>query len=205
MSKLIEDQLTFIKEKKNDLNSSFNSEASFTNNEEYQTETENEETCDFQNTINSISYLLSEIINMNSKYNDQQKCLENDIFTPRILPTISILDYLNRIVIFSNIEENTLISALIYIDTVAKIKKISQFNVYKILFAAVLVALKFNEDEIYKNNYYAQIAGVSIEELLILENEFLKLIDFKLIISENTFNAYKLALERLNYKYENID
>ena len=187
------------------MNSSFNSEASFTNNEEYQTETENEETCYFQNTINSISYLLSEIINMNSKYNDQQKCLENDIFTPRILPTISILDYLNRIVIFSNIEENTLISALIYIDTVAKIKKISQFNVYKILFAAVLVALKFNEDEIYKNNYYAQIAGVSIEELLILENEFLKLIDYKLIIIESTFNAYKLALERLNYKYENID
>ena len=178
MSKLIEDQLTFIKEKKNDLNSSFNSEdsftnkkeykkkkknylnssfnseASFTNNEEYQTETENEETCDFQNTINSISYLLSEIININSKYNDQQKCLENDIFTPIILPTISILDYLNRIVIFSNVEENTLISALIYIDTVAKIKKISKFNVYKILFTAILISLKFNKDNIYKNNYY---------------------------------------------------
>ena len=112
---------------------------------------------------------------------------------------------MNRIVIFSNVEENTLISALIYIDTVAKIKKISKFNVYKILFTAILISLKFNEDKIYKNNYYAQIAGVSIEELLILENEFLKLIDFKLIISENTFNAYKLALERLNYKYENID
>jgi len=197
MSQLIEDQLIFIKEKKNDLNSSFNSEASFTNNEEYQTETENEETCDFQNTINSISYLLSEIININSKYNDQQKCLENDIFTPRILPTISILDYLNRIVIFSNVEENTLISALIYIHIISKIKPITKYNIHKILFTSILISLKFNEDGIYKNNYYSEIAGVSTEELLILENEFLKLIKYKLFISEKTFDSYKLALVKI--------
>ena len=183
MSKAIGDQLNFTEEKNIGLNSSFDSEASFSSTEELEMESENEEIENLQRIATSISFFLSELINENLKNNDS----ENDIFTIKSLPKLSISDYLNRIILYSNIEENTLISALIYIHIISKIKPITKYNIHKILFTSILISLKFNEDGIYKNNYYSEIAGVSTEELLILENEFLKLIKYKLFISEKTF------------------
>ena len=193
MSKAIGDQLNFTEEKKIGLNSSFDSEASFSSTEELEMESENEEIENLQRIATSISFFLSELINENLKNNDS----ENDIFTIKSLPKLSISDYLNRIILYSNIEENTLISALIYIHIISKIKPITKYNIHKILFTSILISLKFNEDGIYKNNYYSEIAGVSTEELLILENEFLKLIKYKLFISEKTFDSYKLALVKI--------
>ena len=193
MSKAIGDQLNFTEEKNIGLNSSFDSEASFSSTEELEMESENEEIENLQRIATSISFFLSELINENLKNNDS----ENDIFTIKSLPKLSISDYLNRIILYSNIEENTLISALIYIHIISKIKPITKYNIHKILFTSILISLKFNEDGIYKNNYYSEIAGVSTEELLILENEFLKLIKYKLFISEKTFDSYKLALVKI--------
>ena len=102
-----------------------------------------------------------------------------------------------RIISYSNCEENTLISALIYIDRIAKIKKITKLNVYKLLFISILISLKYNEDEIYSNNYYSQIAGVSIEELSKLEYEYAILLNFNFLINDEIFNQYKYALEGL--------
>jgi hypothetical protein len=196
MSKAIGDQLNFTEEKNIGLNSSFDSEASFSSTEELEMESENEEIENLQRIATSISFFLSELINENLKNNEINNS-ENDIFTIKSLPKLSISDYLNRIILYSNIEENTLISALIYIHIISKIKPITKYNIHKILFTSILISLKFNEDGIYKNNYYSEIAGVSTEELLILENEFLKLIKYKLFISEKTFDSYKLALVKI--------
>ena len=196
MSKAIGDQLNFTEEKNIGLNSSFDSEASFSSTEELEMESENEEIENLQRIATSISFFLSELINENLKNNEINNS-ENDIFTIKSLPKLSISDYLNRIILYSNIEENTLISALIYIHIISKIKPITKYNIHKILFTSILISLKFNEDGIYKNNYYAEIAGVSTEELLVLENEFLILINYKLFISEKTFDTYKLALVKI--------
>ena len=196
MSKAIGDQLNFTEEKKIGLNSSFDSEASFSSTEELEMESENEEIENLQRIATSISFFLSELINENLKNNEINNS-ENDIFTIKSLPKLSISDYLNRIILYSNIEENTLISALIYIHIISKIKPITKYNIHKILFTSILISLKFNEDGIYKNNYYSEIAGVSTEELLVLENEFLILINYKLFISEKTFDTYKLALVKI--------
>jgi hypothetical protein len=196
MSKAIGDQLNFTEEKKIGLNSSFDSEASFSSTEELEMESENEEIENLQRIATSISFFLSELINENLKNNEINNS-ESDIFTIKSLPKLSISDYLNRIILYSNIEENTLISALIYIHIISKIKPITKYNIHKILFTSILISLKFNEDGIYKNNYYAEIAGVSTEELLVLENEFLILINYKLFISEKTFDTYKLALVKI--------
>ena len=41
-----------------------------------------------------------------------------------------------------------------------------------------MTSIKYNEDEIYSNTFYAKIGGISKEELDILEYEFLKLIKY---------------------------
>ena len=60
------------------------------------------------------------------------------------------------------------------------------------------MSLKYNEDEIYKNDYYSQIAGVSIYELKKMEYEFYILVNFNLYINESNFMKYKYALEQIN-------
>ena len=159
----------------------------------------NEEETEIPKHMMKISYSISEILNELIKNNSLKKDnkQKEDIFNTIQIPNIELFDYIIRIISYSNCEENTLISALIYIDRIAKIKKITKLNVYKLLFISILISLKYNEDEIYSNNYYFQIAGVSIEELSKLEYEYAILLNFNFFINDEIFNQYKYALEGL--------
>ena len=144
----------------------------------------------------SIISVLTELIEKNQKnINNNNLNLDDDIFNSKSIPNISTYDYMLRIVEYSNLEENTLILSLIYIDKIARIKKITKYNIYKYLITSVLIALKYNEDEIYNNNYYSQIGGINYEELMQLELNFLVLIDFNVYINNKTFEQYKSALQ----------
>ena len=97
-------------------------------------------------------------------------------------------NYIKRIVKYSNCEENTLILSLIYLDKVC-LKKInlSIYNIHRFLFASLLIAIKFNEDKVYKSHYYSDIVGLSNKELNLLEYYILEIIDFQVFVNENTF------------------
>ena len=192
---MIDKQLNhFQKEQQKDesFNSSFESQTSFNAYEEKEDE---ELSFKMIKILNSISNILNELTIKNSK--KQGNITENDIFETSENPNISLLDYLKRIVEYSNCEENTLISALIYIDRIAKIKNITKLNVYKLIFTSILISLKYNEDGIYDNVYYSQIAGVSVQELFQMEYEYVLLLNFNFNISEFIFNQYKIALETI--------
>ena len=51
-----------------------------------------------------------------------------------------------------------------------------------------------SEDDTCKNNYYARLGGVSNTEMVRLEVEFMKLVDFQVNIIENEFEVYKTDL-----------
>ena len=192
---MIDKQLNhFQKEQQKDesFNSSFESQTSFNAYEEKEDE---ELSFKMIKILNSISNILNELTIKNSK--KQGNKIENDIFETSENPNISLLDYLKRIVEYSNCEENTLISALIYIDRIAKIKNITKLNVYKLIFTSILISLKYNEDGIYDNVYYSQVAGVSVQELFQMEYEYVLLLNFNFNISEFIFNQYKIALETI--------
>ncbi len=48
-----------------------------------------------------------------------------------------------------------------------------------------------HDDESFKNSDYSDIAGISPEELLESEYDFLRMIDFNMYFGENEFNTYK--------------
>ena len=145
-------------------------------------------------TIQLISLTLDDIIAKNEAENREKNEVNYDDspFVNVKIPKISIEDYLNRIQKYSNLEDSTLVIALIYIDRLLENQNIilSKYNVFRILLTAVLLAIKYNEDEIYDNSFFAKIFGVTIKELNKLENEFLDLIEFKLFISRKTFQLY---------------
>lgn len=43
---------------------------------------------------------------------------------------------------------------------------------------AVIVAIKWHDDEYYKNDYYAKVGGIPLKELNSLEYQFLSLLNF---------------------------
>ena len=186
-----------LENEKEELNSSFNSELStksleVNKIEEIKKEIEIEEQPKFK-IINSYISVLNNLIKSNKK----REIEVNDIFEQIKIPEISILKYLLRIIEYSNIEENTLIISLIYLYEVSKKKKITDFNIHKLLFTSILISLKFNEDEIYPFYYYSQIAGICQEELMQLELNFYFLIDFNLYVNKETFEHFKKILNNI--------
>jgi hypothetical protein len=77
------------------------------------------------------------------------------------------------------------------------------FNIcFAILFVAILISIKYNEDRYYENVYYAKIAGISSRELKNIEYDFLVIINFELFISEDEYLKYKKYLENF---YEQLN
>ena len=183
-----------IKEKES--NSSLQ-EISTTSQENSSEREKDEEQISIKNSRNcKLAKSISEILDkLTSRpiLNFKKKMLK-DSFTGKRFPNITIYDYINRIISYTEIEENTLICSLIYIDRLDKKKQVTKFNVHRIFFSAVLSSIKYNEDEFFANEYYAKVAGVSLNELNKMEYDFLVLLDFNLYIEPNIFNDYKMLL-----------
>ena len=106
------------------------------------------------------------------------------LFNNDEIPNISIYNYVNRIVEYTNCEDNTLILSLIYLNQIIKKNiNLTVYNIHKFLFASILLALKINEDKIYKNEYYSSIAGISLKELNLIEYHFLTILDFQIFMN----------------------
>ena len=114
-------------------------------------------------------------------------------FTSYNKPSLSLVDYLIRIATYSEAEDNTIILGLIYIDRINELSSIilTPYNIHRLVFVAVLTAIKYNEDVCFGFNFYAKVAGVSIKELKVLEREFVDLIKFKLYVKKIEFEKYK--------------
>lgn len=109
---------------------------------------------------------------------------------------ISIKAYIERILKFTHCEESSLIIGLIYIDKVCEMAKliITPNNIHRLLFIAIISAIKYNEDECYTNSYYAKVGGISLSEINRLEFDLLKLIKYSLFVSDANFLQYKQYL-----------
>jgi len=64
----------------------------------------------------------------------------------------------------------------------------------KILATASVIAIKFLDDGFFNNAYYAQCAGVALEEMNLMESTFLSCIAFRVFVNPD---QYKVAETRL--------
>ena len=154
-------------------------------------ENENLEIKNFKNLklIKFISNYLLELIEENIK-NKRVKFI-NDSFNGKNIYDIPIYDYINRIISLSEIEENTIICSLIYMNKINEIKPISKFNVHKLFFSSVLTSIKYNEDFIFSNIDYAKFGYLTLKEINKMEFDFISLLEFNLYIKSEVFDLYK--------------
>ena len=144
--------------------------------------------------IKKISIILEKVIYLNSNKFQKKK----SIFNCNFIPNISLYNYIYRIQKYSEVEDNTLILALIYIDRICCNNFIiNYYNIHKIFLVSVVFAIKYNEDNYYTNSYYSKIGGIKINEFNALEKEFASIIDFQFYVKKSLFDKY--------YKYINND
>lgn len=153
---------------------------------------------------NAVCHILKEIVSENasqksSKEAEKQKKLT---FHSKNPASVSLNDYVERILKYTHIEESTLIIALIYIDRLCEKQNLilTDSNIHRITYTAIILAVKYNEDDYYSNNYYSKVGGVSITELNALELEFVKLIKYSLFIKREVFDKYKIYLTHYQIK-----
>ena len=128
-------------------------------------------------------------------------CLENkqkknsniiNFFLTKKIPSISIYDFLERLVKYSKIEKSTLILILIYIDKFCDMnnENLTFYNIHKLILSSLVIAAKYNEDKYLSNEFYAKIGGITKKEIDILEYQFLTLINFSLYINDEIYHKY---------------
>ena len=151
------------------------------------------------NLIKAISQTLTTIIENNKKMPNFKEILKNQgkmPFSANLIPNISIEEYLIRIQTYANMETSTLIVSLILIDRLCQRANLTltYHNIHRIIFSAILISIKYNEDNYYDNQFYAEIAGVKLKELKLLEYSFISLLHFNLFIQDEIYEKYKQYL-----------
>ena len=145
-----------------------------------------------------ISEILGDICDQSDKDKEEKIILKAFITKKR--PHISIYDFLKRLYKYSNATEEILILVLIYIDRLSRNRKIrlNYLNIYKLILASFLVAIKFNSDDYYSLGFYAKLGGVSQKEIEALEYQFITLLDFKLFVEDKLYDKYDKYLRKLD-------
>ena len=87
-------------------------------------------------TIKAVAEILSEIIQENKNDESSLKTIiaqRKLAFNSKKPPTISIVNYIERIIKYAHIEESTLVTSLIFIDRVCEINDLllTEFNVHR--------------------------------------------------------------------------
>ena len=152
--------------------------------------------------IQAISSTLENIISRNLTIENAEVIIQqqsNSPFSSDVIPAITLNEYLLRICTFTQIENEILITAFIFVDRISSLGNImlNEYNVHRILFTSVLLAIKYNEDIHFTMEYYAGIAGIDVKNLFTLEYEFTKVVNYCFYISDDEFENHK------NYLLEN--
>ncbi|KAJ2616711.1 cyclin-like protein interacting with PHO85 [Coemansia sp. RSA 1365] len=114
--------------------------------------------------------------------------IKDDItpFHSRVVPSISVRDYLERIAKFVCLENDTLLAVLVYLDRIGRAQihrpslSLSPFNIHRLVITAIIIAHKFNSDIFFNNARYAKVGGIPLGEMNQLELEMLFLMKFDL-------------------------
>ena len=67
-------------------------------------------------------------------------------------------------------------------------------SLYRLILASVLLTSKFYNDIFYGNHFVAYIGGVHLEEINLLEAEFLKFLDWRLWVDPQEYEFYMKGL-----------
>lgn len=135
---------------------------------------------------------ITAILNKLCDENDSNSSLVDSPFFKYDRINISLFDYLIRIEKYFNCSNTIIIVMLIYIDRIYDTYSIyiNKYSAHRIVISAYSIANKYMEDDQYSNTYYAEIAGITLDEFNLLEREMLEKLNYDLQIDEALYENY---------------
>ena len=145
-----------------------------------------------KNIINAIVANLKDIIEENQANGRNKYTFRDNIFYLEQIPSISLEKYIKHLVECSQMNISTLILSVIYIDVFCEKFKyvLTLNNIYRLILISVFISLKYNEDILINTKAYAAMAGVSPEDLKILEYHMCVALDFSFFVKSDIYQQY---------------
>ena len=140
--------------------------------------------------ISAIALNLKDLIEENKKNNNF--FWKDNIFYLEQIPPISLEDYIRHLVKYTDMNISSLILSIIYIDQFCEKYRyiLSLNNIYRLLLVSVFISLKFNEDVMVDAKNYANIAGVSLDDLKMLELQMCTALNFEFFVKSEYYQQY---------------
>jgi len=151
--------------------------------------------------LDHIALLIADMLERLMLHNDRIPLSPESLtrFHSRSPPTISVLEYLRRIIRFANVERSCLLATLHYIDQIcsrAPLFTLSSLTCHRFIIASICVSSKGLCDVFCTNQLYAKVGGIPVAELNVLEREFLKAIEWRLTCPREVLQEYYVNLVR---------
>jgi cyclin-like protein len=150
--------------------------------------------CNVQDLGVIISDMLLELIAINDEVPPKGVLTR---FHSRAPPTISVRDYLNRLIFHATLSPPLLLATVYYIDRLCALYPaftITSLTVHRFLITAATVAAKGLSDSFWTNHTYSRVGGVSTHELAMLELDFLGRLDWGIIPKAEVLEDYYRSL-----------
>lgn len=108
-------------------------------------------------------------------------------------PPISVPDYIARLWEFCRCTDYHWVVAILYIQKwIHKHEShvLSSRTVHRIVLASIVCAIKYVEEDVFVDSYYAEIGGVPISELIALQWKFASELEFELYVNPDIIHRY---------------
>jgi len=112
-------------------------------------------------------------------------------------PSISIRQYVERIVTYAPCTVESFVVSLVYLNRIVRNQGqlfVNPRTIHRLFITSVLLAAKYCDDIYFNNKYYARVGGISGSEMNSLELEFLFRTKFDCNVSSEEFNAFSHIL-----------
>lgn len=138
--------------------------------------------------------VIEKIINYNS--NNINTVFKPSIFDANLSSNYNLSKYINRIVNPCKLQNSTLIHALILLDRFCNVSGISlsNANCFKLIFIALVQAIKINEDKLLRDKDFAIVGGIELKEFVNLEYLFIKKLDYNIFTNDKSYCLYSEPL-----------
>eukprot|EP00189_Rhodosorus_marinus_P006198 CAMPEP_0113960346 /NCGR_PEP_ID=MMETSP0011_2-20120614/4660_1 /TAXON_ID=101924 /ORGANISM="Rhodosorus marinus" /LENGTH=191 /DNA_ID=CAMNT_0000971781 /DNA_START=56 /DNA_END=631 /DNA_ORIENTATION=+ /assembly_acc=CAM_ASM_000156 len=136
-------------------------------------------------------------------------CSDEDLLVGTTIPRsffgtrrqgFSLKSYVKRLYQYLECSKSVFVTALIYLERIRLANpsnRLTDFNVHRMFSTAILLALKYHDDEHYSNSYYAEVFGMrGLNEINHLEAKMLTMLEFRLGVTEKEYTYCKNHLMR---------
>eukprot|EP00924_Labyrinthula_sp_SR-Ha-C_P010870 maker-scaffold_47-snap-gene-0.53-mRNA-1 protein AED:0.38 eAED:0.38 QI:254/1/1/1/1/1/2/262/285 len=121
-------------------------------------------------------------------------------------------DYFNRISTYAGCTNEVFTILMVYIDRLTfpegdrfPALVLNRFNVHRVITVCLLAACKYQDDKYYLNAHFAEMCGLPLEELNLLEGYFYSLIGFNTDVSAAEFSALYNTVRNRAFELNFVD